>query len=412
MNILLLNEYGTVVGGAETHIRYLYDALEKGGNELFLFCSDRNRDGTELIPRKNIIFSRHPSNPLSRIRNKHAARGIARVVKERNIDLIHGHNIFSTISPYFLKDCTVPTVITLHDYQIICPKSTMFHPRTNLPCYKCDMRECLGSVKYYYESAKRKRWDGYLGKVPYISPSRYLEKAVREKGITNITTIHNGVPPLQGPDGDMIRKVSDERDEFHLVFTGRLYPEKGVASLLKAFVGFLKDKGGKERVAKKIKLSITGEGPLRDLVADYSRKYEEIEYLGFVSRERMNRLLRSATYLILPSLWPENCSMAVLEAMRYGIPVIASDMGGTPELVRDGKEGYLMDIASALSRCEGSGDRGPVVKRINETFERAFSAPGKRRTMSQNSLKAVEKRFSADIMAGKIRKVYEDLLGT
>ena len=409
MNILLLNEYGTIVGGAETHIRYLYEALEKGGNELFLFCSARNREGTELMPRKKIIFSHHPSNPLSRIRNKHAAREIARVVKEKNIDVIHGHNIFSTISPYFLKDCGGPSVITLHDYHRICPKSTMFHPKKSLPClHECGMRECLGNVKYSYESVKRKRWEKYLAEVPYIAPSHYLEKALREKGIDNITTVHNGVPTLERKKVNAIKKGSGKRENFHLVYTGRLYPEKGIEPLLKAFTGFLK---GKKWEAGRIKLSFTGEGPLQDIVAEHARKYDEIEYLGFVSEERMKSTLSSADYLVLPSLWPENCSMAVLEAMRHGVPVLASDTGGTPELVRDGKEGYLMDISSALARCKGDGNREPIVKKITETLHRAFSAPGHSSTMSRNCLEAVEKRFSAEIMAGKIQGVYEGMFG-
>jgi len=406
LKILFVNENGTAVGGAESHIGHLFEALQRKGIESFLFSSARSESGETIMPRDRIVFSHHPSGPCSRIRNGASARTIKRTIKKFNIDIVHAHNIFSTISPYFLKSCGVPAILTLHDYHIICPKTIQFLRDRSLPCLKeCDMRKCLGPAKYRYEVFKRKRWAVYLENTPIIAPSSYLEKEVRKRGMTRVTTIHNGVPT----PGIALRSrehIGLIKEVFHLVFTGRLYPEKGVLPMLKAFKRFLDGLDDADRDG--IKLTLTGDGPLRDEVSDYSRRYTEIDYLGFIPRKRLSEILSSTTFLVLPSIWPENCSMAVLEAMQRGIPVITSNMGGTPELVRDKKEAYLMDFVSAFSKNKSLAEEN-IIKIMVETFIRAYLARERIPAMVKNCYRIIEKKFSSDIMADKIIAEYRRL---
>lgn len=406
MKILFVNENGNAVGGAESHIGHLSEALQRKGVESFLFASAGRGAGELIIPRDRIVFSNHPSGPCSRIRNGTAARAIERAIKKFKIDIVHAHNIFSTISPYFLKNCSVPPLLTLHDYHIICPKTILFRRDRSFPCMgECDMRKCLGPIKYRYEIFKRKRWTEYLKDTAIITPSSYLEKEIRNNGINKVTTIHNGVPPL----GKVLRKresVGSNEDIFHLVFTGRLYPEKGVIPMLKAFERFL---GGLDDAhIARIKFTITGDGPLRKEVCNYSRRYKEIDYVGFIPRKRVSRILSSANFLVLPSIWPENCSMAVLEAMQRGIPVIVSDMGGTPELVRNEKEAYLMDFSSVFSKDRTSAEE-KIIKIMEKTFIRAYSERNRIPVMSKNCSRAIENKFSSDIMADRIIAEYRRL---
>jgi glycosyltransferase involved in cell wall biosynthesis len=270
---------------------------------------------------------------------------------------------------------------------------------------ECNMGKCLGPVKYRYEIFKRNRWKEYLKDISIIAPSMYLENEIRKRGLTRVTTIHNGVP---APD-KIIRKtkgVGSAEEVFHLIFTGRLYPEKGVIPMLKAFERFLA--GMNHRKRDGIKLTVTGDGPLKGELRDYSRRYTEIDYLGFIPRKRLSEILSSASFLVMPSIWPENCSMAVLEAMRQGIPVIASNMGGTPELVQDRKEAYIMDFVSIFSSCRTSTEE-KIIKLLENTFKRAYSARERIPKMAKSCKRAIEKRFSSDIMADRIITQYRKL---
>jgi glycosyltransferase involved in cell wall biosynthesis len=92
--------------------------------------------------------------------------------------------------------------------------------------------------------------------------------------------------------------------------------------------------------------------------SDYAEKFRRLvdqrpwcEYGGVANRNQLKQLLGSATALILPSL-EENCPMAILEAMAAGVPVLASSVGGIPEVVKDGETGFLFDPAAPKNVSE------------------------------------------------------------
>ena len=96
---------------------------------------------------------------------------------------------------------------------------------------------------------------------------------------------------------------------------GRLSEEKGVYTLLQAFVN------------NGLKLVIAGTGPLSEEVTACSLKYNNITYLGQVDKTKANQLLAGANALIFPSLWFETFGMVIIEAFALGTPVIASKLG-------------------------------------------------------------------------------------
>ena len=72
-----------------------------------------------------------------------------------------------------------------------------------------------------------------------------------------------------------------------------------------------------------------------------------IRFVGYVSGDAKTALLASADYLVIPSLWYENAPVAVIEAAAYGLGVVASRIGGLPELVREGGTGVLFPPGDA-----------------------------------------------------------------
>jgi glycosyltransferase involved in cell wall biosynthesis len=114
-------------------------------------------------------------------------------------------------------------------------------------------------------------------------------------------------------------EVGREADPAEVLFAGRLSPEKGIEELVAATEG--------------MNLVVAGDGPLRELVPGS---------LGFVPHAELERLYARAAVVVLPS-YREGLPLCVIEAMAHGRPVVASAVGGIPELVRDGETGFLVE---------------------------------------------------------------------
>jgi glycosyltransferase involved in cell wall biosynthesis len=106
---------------------------------------------------------------------------------------------------------------------------------------------------------------------------------------------------------------------------GRLSSEKGIPVMLDAW-----------RHLSGTPLKVVGDGPLRD--ADWPNG---VTWLGHQTREQVLTLMRGASMLIFPSVCPEPFGLAIVESLACGTPVIASDIGAVPELVANGRTGFL-----------------------------------------------------------------------
>ena len=183
-----------------------------------------------------------------------------------------------------------------------------------------------------------------------IAVSEALAEAARRCGARDVRTIPNGVaiPATAGR----------EADPPEILFAGRLSPEKGIEELVAATHG--------------MNLVVAGDGPLRHLVPDA---------LGFVPHEELERLYDRAAVVVLPS-YREGLPLCVLEAMAHGRPVVATRVGGIPELVEDGVTGFLVE----------PGD----VAGLRAALERVLADPMLRRRMGREARKRVTERCSWD----------------
>ena len=139
--------------------------------------------------------------------------------------------------------------------------------------------------------------------------------------------------------------TAENPDGGYLLYHGRLSEEKGLMTLLRAVAG-LQD----------VRLLIAGSGAMQEdmeqFIADHQME-ERVQMLGFQRGDALRRLVAEAKCVVLPSEWYENGPYAVMEAMAQGKPVIASRIGGLPEIVRDGVTGYLCTPfnSDSLSAC-------------------------------------------------------------
>jgi glycosyltransferase involved in cell wall biosynthesis len=137
-----------------------------------------------------------------------------------------------------------------------------------------------------------------------------------------------------------------------VAFIGRLVSEKGLWPLLEAFE--------RQRAARS--LVLIGEGPLQEDIAAHLRLSpirDRVRLRGYVPPEELREALAGASLVVLPSIWPEPLGLVALEALACGLPVIASDIGGIPEVIVHGVNGALVphgdadELARALDRVLG-----------------------------------------------------------
>jgi glycosyltransferase involved in cell wall biosynthesis len=137
--------------------------------------------------------------------------------------------------------------------------------------------------------------------------------------------------------------VPAERVGTYVIFLGRLSHEKGIWTLVRAF-----------EQLKGIELKLVGTGPLENAIRSYvsQRNLQNIRLVGFKSGEEKWELLRNSLFVVVPSECYEMFPIAVLEAYVAGKPVVASDIGGLPYVVRDGKGGMLFRPGSVSDLIE------------------------------------------------------------
>lgn len=178
-----------------------------------------------------------------------------------------------------------------------------------------------------------------------LVPSRYLKRIVQGWGIpeSEIDVIYNGVhiPKIEESAGPLPPRNAFQR----IVTICRLVPWKGVDGILKTLVHL----PGAE-------LIVVGDGPLRKLLestADQLGIANRVSFLGNLDKKSTERVLANADAFVLNSTY-EGLPHVVLEALALGIPVIATDVGGTGEVIEDGKNGFLIR----------PGDGGELLNRL------------------------------------------------
>lgn len=137
---------------------------------------------------------------------------------------------------------------------------------------------------------------------------------------------------------ELRKKLIGVTDETKVVlFVGRLHPEKDIDTLLKGFQKLTETRNDTELV-------LIGTGPQGENFKELARKLaieSKVKFLGYVPHDRMPDYYNTADVYVLTSIW-EELSNTIMEAMACGLPVIATDVGGNPYLVKDQVTGFLV----------------------------------------------------------------------
>jgi glycosyltransferase involved in cell wall biosynthesis len=417
MRILHVNKFLYRRGGAESYMLDLAALQRRQGDEVAFFAMSHPDNDPSRYARH---FPAHlEMNPLPpgiggklagggrMLWSTSAERGIAQVIADFRPDVAHLHNVYHQLSPSVvaaLRRAGVPTVMTLHDYKLVCPSYAFLdHGRVCTACVNGGLRQavvrrCKGgslaaSVAVAAETWLHRRFDAYGHVRVFICPSRFLAGKLAEAGVyterlhelDHFVTVSGSPAPVSG----------------RMVLACRLSPEKGVDTAIRA-IGLIRDRAH---------LEIAGDGPERGLLEGLAGEVAPgaVTFHGRLPRSEVLGLIGSANALLMPSRWHENQPMTILEAFACGVPVVATDLGGIPELVTDGVTGRLVppDDPRALADAAAALVSDPAVGR---DLGRAGGELARRRFSPETHLTRLTELYSAAgaVPAGPVAASPED----
>lgn len=174
------------------------------------------------------------------------------------------------------------------------------------------------------------------------------------------------------------------------MYFGRLSREKGILTLIRAYMA----------CNTNFLLYIVGAGPMEETINEYIFEHKmegRILLLGFKKEKELKELIYNSLCVCLPSEWYENGPYSVMEAMSQGKPVIVSDIGGLPELVEEGVNGFIAKSGDVNSL---SAQMIKITKLADEQYEK----------MCKQAVQITQEKFDADNYAAMILKCYNNLL--
>lgn len=354
MKVLIINKFLYPNGGSETYIFEIGKQLQKMGHEVQYFGMEH--EGRIVGNRAESYTSNmdfHTGKlarlfyPFKIIYSVEARKKIRKVLEDFSPDVVHLNNFNFQLTPSviyevrsFEKKCghRIQIIFTAHDYQLVCPNHLLMQPDGRL-CTEClgghpgqcavhccihnsRVKSLLGSMEgWIYQHLHAYRMIDIV-----ICPSYFMEEKLSDNPDLNGKTVvmHNFVNK-RGIE------ATDKKD--YVLYFGRYCEEKGTPTLLEVC-----------RQLPDIPFIFAGGGPLEAEV----NKVANIENRGFLSGDKLVKTISEARFTVFPSEWYENCPFAVMETQMYGTPVIASDLGGTPELVKDGETGELFKGGSMM----------------------------------------------------------------
>ena len=277
-----------------------------------------------------------------------AYREISEIVASFQPEILHVHNFFPSISPaifFAASKYKLSVVQTLHNYRLLCANAMLF--RHGRPCEACPIENSFlpGVIHACYRGSRT--GSAIVG----ASTSLHATLGTWSNRIDRYVALTQFAAQKLGRDRIPAEKIRVKPNFAHdqgrgtgqggfALFVGRLSPEKGLQTILAAdSLGDLP-----------LPVYIAGDGPLlSDIESACGRPGTRLTYLGRLSRSQVVEQMKRASVLLVPSLWYEGFPMVIVEALSFGLPIIASRIGGLPEMVEDGSSGLLFDPGDPLA---------------------------------------------------------------
>jgi glycosyltransferase involved in cell wall biosynthesis len=295
-------------------------------------------------------------------------RGVRREVQEFKPDVIHAHNLFFR---------TTEAVALLHRFFRV-PLVTTLH----LGALEGDER-LLGLLVRLYEATLGRYVMRVSNAVTAVSAA-VAEHGGQVSGARHrIQVIPNGVDTQVFQPGQF-----PEPPE--IIFVGRLVPNKGPLTMIRAAAAV-------NQRYPEARFTLVGDGPQRQRLEREAARLGIAGAVRFTGvRDDIPKMLRQSTLFVRPSTL-EGLPLTVLEAMACGLPVVATPVGGTPEVVRDGEQGLLVPVADAAALAEA------ILKLLDD--------PAAAAEMGRRGRETVLHGYGWENVVARTEEVYREVIG-
>lgn len=334
------------MGGAEISVRRTAEGLVKAGHEVSVittspngkrYCEEINGVKVYRVNFTNICTpytsQKQPMIVKSiyysiNLWSLYSYIAVKSILKKENPDVVHVNNFKGLSLSVFsaVKRLKFPLIFTAHDYSLMCPGTHL----VNTSGMICSNPTKL--CKFYVRIQK------FIvnNKIDVATaPSQFVIDKLKDAGFLK------GVETIKLPLGielnDESIKIKKSYAVIDILYVGGLTMSKGVHILINAF---------KELESENIRLHIVGKGVDGAEFKKMAGSDQRIVIHGFVSDEELMRLYQKANITIVPSIWYDNSPMVIYESLMNRTPVIGSRIGGIPELIRSGYNGFLFEAGN------------------------------------------------------------------
>lgn len=344
-------------GGIETHLNEVL-SYQASRHHIYLIASEQNSSPATLqISADRLFLYPYKRKPVYFVK---AIKAIHRKVKEFDPDIIHVHGTFAGVflrTLFFFKSRRPVIIYNAHGWAFLMDtkpwKQKLFALAERVLSHTTDF--IIHISKHEYTMAMH-----------YGLPAG-------KSGV-----VYNGVSATSALSD---APIVTEPDTIHLLYVGRFDRQKGFDLLLEVF---------SENKFSNVRLYLVGDTVL-----------EEVEYvfpentikIGWVDNSEIDRYMQACDAVIIPSRW-EGFGIVAIEALRNKKPVIASDRGALPEIIRHGMNGYIFDF-------DNKQELADIIHRLDKA---------KLAELGQAGWDIFHEKFHADKMNSQIERIYEDAL--
>lgn len=344
VNILLVHNYYQIGGGEHTVFENERRLLTEHGHRVITYTRD-NRELQNSFLKKLLL-------PFEAVFSFKTWRDVKRIIKNKQIALVHCHNTFPLISPsvyYAAKQCGIPVIQTIHNFRLLCPCGLFF--RSGHICEDCTEKNLFRSVMHgCYRNSRIQtavvammlqihRAAGTFRIPSYIFLTGFNRNKYQNKPwFPYHKSYVKGNFVYHNPEG----AICGEKDREDLyIYAGRLDKAKGIMFLLDAW---------KEQKTRT--LMIFGDGKYKNETLAACKRQPNIKYMGFQEQDVLFSYMKKARALLFPSELYEGFPMNLVESFALGTPVICSDTGNHADLVKATQGGTVYRLQNKDSFAE------------------------------------------------------------
>jgi glycosyltransferase involved in cell wall biosynthesis len=365
-----------VLGGAELYAQQIANKLSAKHDISIITTAPFGTDNASVsnleVKGKETIYRFYPLNLYSAynyalkptfikpiwhlfdVWNPHVYIFVKEVLKREMPEVVHVHNFKGMSASVFsaANDLGIPIIHTVHDYDLICPKTTML-TRTNASCVTPH-----SLCRIYRWLSKR------IALTAVIAPSDFMLKTLSSYGM--FPDVPKIMLPLGIEECEPVARVG--KGTFDILYVGRLGKHKGVDTLIEAVKGL---------DLRNARLHIVGQGSDRKRLERVAHDDSRIIIYGFLAPDKLRKLYSIADVAVVPSIYNEPFGLVIPEYFWHGIPVLGSRAGAIPELINDGFNGFLFppgDVEALKVLLETLSSDSKLLGELNENARRSAAA--------------------------------------